>query len=176
MPVVNDLSLAIHAKAGMVNPFSSEHIGPCSIDLTLADHILIESLDDQGGPWAEVDINKPYLLAPKQFCLASTHEVITIPEDMCGQIILRSSAARAGLNHALAGFLDPGFSGQVTLELTNQLQLASFKLHAGQRLVQLILHTLNAPTGAPYALRGNYQNQRRVTASNNNFAPIPNAC
>ena len=176
MPVVNDLSLAIHAKAGMVDPFIPSHLGPCSLDLTLSDHIFIESLDDNGGPWVEVDITDPYPLRPKQFCLASTHEVISIPEDMCGQIVLRSSAARAGLNHALAGFLDSGFSGQVTLELTNQLQLSSFKLHAGQRLVQLILHKLNAPAGSPYALRGNYQHQRGVTPSNNNFAPIPNAC
>ena len=159
----------------MIQPFNPDHLSPSSYDLTLEDHILVESVDDNADGWIEVSIDQPYIVKPKQFILASTAEVISIPPDCAAQVVLRSSAARAGWNHALAGWIDPGFSGQVTLELTNQRQLADLEIHTGQRLVQLVVHRLVSTPSALYGVKGNYQHQRRVTRSNNNLSAISNA-
>ena len=170
--VLNDSALHGYASSGMVTPFNIHHVSPCSIDLTLGDKILIESLDQNSNGWCEIDITQPYDLKPKQFILATTAENIKLPDDVSAQIILRSSAARAGWNHALAGWIDPGWNGQITLELTNQKQLNFLSVQAGQRLVQLVCFKLNQPAAAPYSLTGNYQNQVGVTPSNNNLSPI----
>ena len=170
--ILSDTSLDTLAQNGLVHPYNSNHLSPCSIDLTLSNKILVESCDDKNGPWCSVNIDGGYQIAPKQFFLASTEEIITIPNDCCGQIVLRSSAARAGLDHCLAGFIDAGWHGRITLEFTNQLQLSQFNVHTGQRLVQLLVHKLNQPVKTSYAIKGNYQNQYDVTPSNLNFNSI----
>lgn len=172
MTVLNDSTLRRYASSGMVQPFNPQHISPCSVDLTLGNEILVESLDMNTNGWVPMDITEPYDLKPKQFILATTAETIKLPDDVSAQIILRSSAARAGWNHALSGWIDPGWSGQITLELTNQRQLSFLSVQAGQRLVQLVCFKLNQPAAMPYGLTGNYQNQVGVTPSNNNLSPI----
>ena len=170
--ILSDTSLNTLAQNGLVSPYNPKHLSPCSIDLTLANTISVESCDDKNGPWCKVNIDDGYQIAPKQFFLASTEEVITIPNDCCGQIVLRSSAARAGIDHCLAGFIDSGWHGQITLEFTNQLQLSQFRVETGQRLVQLLVHKLNQTVNTSYAIKGNYQNQQGVTPSNLNFSSI----
>ena len=169
MAVLSDNTLHDLARDGLISPYNPAYVSPCSIDLTLGSEIQIECLDDKMGPWLSMDITDPYRLKPKQFILAHTAETITIPDGYSGQILLRSSAARAGFNHALAGWIDPGFHGQITLELTNQLQLHDLEIHAGQRLLQLIIFSLDTPTTRPYGMVGNYQNQTGATISNLNF-------
>lgn len=169
MTVLSDNALANLAVNGLVEPFDVTAISPCSIDLHIGSKIQVESLDDNGNGWVELDITDPYFLKPKQFVLAHTAETITIPDGYSGQILLRSSAARAGYNHALAGWIDPGFSGQITLELTNQLQLHDLELTAGMRLLQLIIFNLNDPPFRSYSEVGNYQHQTGPTLSNLNF-------
>lgn len=171
--ILNDSSLGLlSAENFLVTPFNPNHVGPCSIDLTLSDTVLVESCDDKNGPWCSVNIDNGYKIAPKQFFLASTAETVAIPPDCCGQIILRSSTARAGINSLYAGFIDPGFVGTITLELVNELQLSHFEVQTGQRLIQLIIHSLNEPAVCPYEIKGNYQNQSAVTPSNLNFNSI----
>lgn len=170
--IYSDTALTSHAYAGMVEPFNRNHVGPCSIDLTIGDHILVESLDDNGNGWVEMDITDGLNIIPKQFLLTTTAETIHIPDHMCGQIILRSSAARAGWNHALAGFIDAGWHGKITLELTNQLQLNQLRITKGDRLIQLVLHSLDESPQKPYGLVGNYQFQERTTPSNLNLSSI----
>ena len=87
-------------------------------------------------------------------------------------VLLRSSAARAGYEHSLAGWCDPSFEEQLTLELRNNLRHHRLALQAGMRLCQLIVHQLDAQTVNHYGLRGNYQGQTSVTASTNNFSQI----
>ncbi len=169
MTVLSDNALLNLAIDGLVDPFDSDLLSPCSIDLRLGSQIQVESLDDNGNGWVPMDITTPYLLRPKQFVLAHTAETINIPDGYSGQILLRSSAARAGFNHALAGWIDPGFSGQITLELTNQLQLHDLSICAGQRLLQLIVFKLDTIPNRSYALTGNYQHQTKATISNLNF-------
>lgn len=169
MAVLSDNALANLATNGLVEPFNSAHLSPCSIDLTLGNRIKVESLDDHNSGWVEMDITEPYFLRPKEFVLASTAETVSIPESCSGQILLRSSAARAGYQHSLAGWLDPGFTGEVTLEICNQLLLHTLPLQAGQRLLQLIIFSLDAPPARSYSVTGNYQNQTGPTLSNLNF-------
>ena len=170
--VLNDSALHHHADKGMVKPYNPLHVSCCSIDLTLGDEILVESLDMNSNGWVPVSIKEPYQLKPKQFILATTAETVRIPDDLLGQIILRSSAARAGWNHALAGWIDPGFNGQITLELTNQKQLNFLEIQAGMRLVQLVCFKLNVPASSPYYKVGNYCDQVGPTPSNNNLQSI----
>lgn len=169
MAVLSDNALANLAANGLVTPFIPEALSPCSIDLHIGSKVQVESLDDHGNGWVELDITEPYFLKPKQFVLASTLETVKIPDGYSGQILLRSSAARAGYNHALAGWIDPGFHGQITLELTNQLQLHDLELTSGMRLLQLIIFNLDAVPAHSYSEVGNYQNQTGPTISNLNF-------
>lgn len=172
MPVLNDKALLAEAERGFLRPFNPNHVSAASIDLTLGDTIKIESLDAINGPWVPISIEKPYEMIPGQFVLAHTVETITMPDDCCGQIVLRSSAARAGFEHANAGFVDSSFNGQLVLELKNNLQLRSLTLEKGMRLVQLIVFKLNDPAQTTYAKKGNYQGQQGVVTSNHNFASI----
>lgn len=173
--ILNDASLHSYASNGMVTPFTPQHVSPCSIDLTLGDKILIESLDQDSNGWVSVDITKPYHLRPGQFILATTAENITLPSYLSAQIILRSSAARAGWDHCLAGWIDPGWNGQITLELRNNRQLHNLTIQAGMRLVQLVCFELSSSAINPYSVNGNYQNQQGVTPSNLNLSSLSSA-
>lgn len=90
--------------------------------------------------------------------LATTPEFVRIPNDAAATIYLKSSRAREGLDHALAGWIDPGFCGQITLELHAHRPVI---LTAGQRVVQLVMMSLTAPALKPYS--GRYQGQRGPT-------------
>ena len=172
MTVLNDSAIHHEADRGMISPYNPLHVQPCSIDLTLGNKMLIESLDQNSNGWVEVDITKPYQLKPGQFVLCSTAEKVTLPDDIAGQLMLRSSAARKGFDHCLAGFVDSGWSGELTLELRNNLQLNFLEIQAGMRLMQLVCYKLNFPSMANYAVTGKYKNQAGPTPSNNNLQPI----
>ena len=172
MTVLNDSAIHHEADRGMVSPYNPLHVQPCSIDLTLGSKMLIESLDQNSNGWVEVDITNPYQLKPGQFVLCSTLENVTLPNDIAGQLMLRSSAARKGFDHCLAGFVDPGWSGELTLELRNNLQLNFLEIQAGMRLMQLVCYKLNFPASTPYYKVGNYCDQVGPTASNNNLSPL----
>ena len=88
----------------MVHPYVPENVGPASIDLTLHSQIAIQAIET-GPLWERRDLidDGPYMLAPGEFILASTAEVVTMPRHLCGQLMLRSSAARMGLEHSFRG-------------------------------------------------------------------------
>lgn len=150
-------------EAGVIDS-RPEHVGPSSIDLHLADDFWVEA-----PTWAQVV--RPGLgrgpdmrhsagvakLAPGAFCLAATRERVTMPADLTAVVYLRSTAARCGLDHALAVYIDPGFIGSITLELRNSLAVHPLWLYAGDRLAQIVFHR-HAPTDAPY--RGAYQGDK----------------
>lgn len=167
--VQNDIDLKVLCLKGLAVPFIQDNLSGCSIDLTLGDSIKIESLDQQNGPLIDVDIKDGYTIRPKQFFLAHTREVITIPDGYSAQLLLRSSTARAGLDHLNAGWIDPSFSGQITLECVNVMQLHDFEIKAGMRLVQLIVFKNSGFSDVAYSEIGNYQDQRGTTASNMNL-------
>src|SRR5450631_3512260 len=122
--------------------------------------------------------DEPFILHPGEFVLASTYEVITLPDDIAGRLEGKSSLGRLGLlTHSTAGFIDPGFSGHITLELSNVANLP-VKLFPGMKIGQLCLIKLSSPAEHPYgsAVYGSrYQGQRGPTPSRSyvNFRTWP---
>lgn len=173
-------------------PFDSPQFQPASIDLRLDNEFAaLDSLSIAGSYYTDPPIidpekadevhyirhylgnDEPYVLRPGGFVLASTVELVDFPKDLAGQVIDKSSLARLGL--ALhAGFIDPGFRGHITLEITNHAALP-FKLWPGMLIGQLVLFTMSSSAGKSYGEEGfenRYQDQTRgpvVSRSNQNF-------
>lgn len=169
--ILHDSSLRLRALTGLVDPYLPSNIQGSSIDLTLGSTIKVENMESTSGEkWRDIDITRPYALHPGEFILAHTAETVSIPEDCSAMVLLRSSAARAGYDHSLAGWCDPSFTGEITLELRNNLRYHSLPVQAGMRLCQLVVHELEAAPENLYAVRGNYQGQKGATASNANFS------
>ena len=116
----------------------------------------------------EVDPAEPFILHPGEFVLGSTYEFVTLPDDVAARLEGKSSLGRLGLlTHSTAGFVDPGFKGHVTLELSN---VATFpiKLWPGMKIGQLCFFKLTSPSEHPYGSEkyaSRYQGQRGPTAS-----------
>lgn len=116
----------------------------------------------------EPEGDEPFILHPGEFVLASTYEIISLPDDLASRLEGKSSLGRLGLvTHSTAGFIDPGFSGHVTLELSN-LATLPIKLWPGMKIGQLCLFRMTSPSEAPYGSErygSRYQGQRGPTAS-----------
>ena len=116
----------------------------------------------------EVDGDDPFILHPGEFVLGSTYETVTLPDDVAARLEGKSSLGRLGLlTHSTAGFIDPGFSGHVTLELSNVATLP-IKLWPGMKIGQLCFFRLSSPAEHPYGsdrYGSRYQGQRGPTAS-----------
>ena len=148
---------------------SDVHLGPCSVDLTLAEDYLVPHLPDD-RPYITTNEDYPHRLAPvetfvlypQKFVLASTNELIKIPDYMCAVVHGRSSVGRLGIQVQNAGFIDAGFVGQITLELVNQSN-APVLLKPHMRICQLVMHNLHGQSKRPY--RGKYQGQVGPTPS-----------
>ena len=161
-----------------VGPLEDERlqIQPASIDLRLSDEFVIyrpsqvsclDPRDPQTLVAASQRLRVPYgeafVLHPGEFGLGSTIEEVAIPHDLVATVDGRSSIGRlAVVVHATAGFIDPGFQGQITLELSN-IGPIPVKLYPGMRVAQLVFHELKSPAEVPYgsAERGSsYQGQQ----------------
>lgn len=171
-----DLARAIGAGRLTITPHEPQLLQPSSIDIRLDRHLLawpaggvIDPAAD--NPMLPVDMNDmggTYPLGPGQMVLASTVEHISLDATLAARVEGRSSMGRLGLaTHITAGFIDPGFSGHVTLELVN-LAPRPLLLHAGMRIGQLCVFQLSGPARWPYGANGlasHYQGQRGPTAS-----------
>lgn len=135
-----------------------KQIQPASVDLRLG-HAFIRvrkshvGVVDLANPEQELDrvqAHKSFVVEPGEFVLASTIERVTMPYDLVGRVDGRSSLGRLGLVvHVTAGFIDPGFDGNITLEMTN-LNPSPLRLHVGLRVCQLSLHRLTSVVERPY--------------------------
>ena len=116
----------------------------------------------------EPDGDEPFILHPGEFVLGSTYEVVSLPDDIAARVEGKSSLGRLGLlTHATAGFVDPGFSGHVTLELANVATLP-IKLYPGMKIGQFCFFRLSSPSEHPYGSAkygSRYQGQRGPTPS-----------
>jgi dCTP deaminase len=179
--LLSDRDLRLEIKAGRVRvePFDEGMIQPSSIDVRLDrffrvfenhKYSVIDPSVEQGELTREVEVGASefFILHPGEFVLASTYEVITLPDDIAGRLEGKSSLGRLGLlTHSTAGFIDPGFSGHITLELSNVANLP-VKLFPGMKIGQLCLIKLTSAAEHPYgsALYGSrYQGQRGPTPS-----------
>jgi len=174
-----DIRAEIAAKRVGVEPFEEAMIQPSSVDVRLDKffrvfenhkYSVIDPSTEQAELTREViaEGDEPFILHPGEFVLASTYEVITLPEDIAGRLEGKSSLGRLGLlTHSTAGFIDPGFSGHITLELSNVANLP-VKLFPGMKIGQLCLIKLSSPAEHPYGSEkygSRYQGQRGPTAS-----------
>jgi dCTP deaminase len=162
-----------------IDPFEIEMVQPSSVDVRLdrffrvfENHRYseIDPSREQPDLTREVEVapDEHFILHPGEFVLASTYEVITLPHDIAGRLEGKSSLGRLGLlTHSTAGFIDPGFSGHITLELSNVANLP-VKLFPGMKIGQLCLFKLSSNAEHPYgsAIYGSrYQGQRGPTPS-----------
>jgi dCTP deaminase len=174
-----DIRAEIAANRVGVEPFDEAMIQPSSVDVRLDKffrvfenhkYSVIDPSTEQAELTREViaEGDEPFILHPGEFVLASTYEVITLPDDIAGRLEGKSSLGRLGLlTHSTAGFIDPGFSGHITLELSNVANLP-VKLFPGMKIGQLCLIKLSSPAEHPYgsAVYGSrYQGQRGPTPS-----------
>jgi dCTP deaminase len=179
--LLSDRDIAAEIKAGrvQVEPFEPSMIQPSSVDVRLDRFFRVfenhryEVIDpsiEQSELTREVAVSPDdfFILHPGEFVLASTYEVITLPDDIAGRLEGKSSLGRLGLlTHSTAGFIDPGFSGHITLELSNVANLP-VKLYPGMKIGQLCLIKLSSAAEHPYgsAVYGSrYQGQRGPTPS-----------
>jgi dCTP deaminase len=174
-----DIAKEISAGRVVVEPFDAAMIQPSSVDVRLDRFFRVfenhryEVIDpsiEQPDLTREVAVSPDdfFILHPGEFVLASTYEVITLPDDIAGRLEGKSSLGRLGLlTHSTAGFIDPGFSGHITLELSNVANLP-VKLYPGMKIGQLCLIKLSSAAEHPYgsAIYGSrYQGQRGPTPS-----------
>jgi dCTP deaminase len=115
-----------------------------------------------------IDDDRPFFIHPGEFVLASTLQVVTLPDDILAQVEGKSSLGRIGLLiHATAGFVDPGWTGKLTLELSNVAKMP-IALYVGMKIGQLSFMRMSTPVDRPYGspgLRSKYQGQMRPTPS-----------
>jgi len=116
----------------------------------------------------EVGEEQPFLVHPGEFLLISTLEHLELPDDMAGRLEGKSSLARIGLLvHSTAGYVDPGWKGKLTMQMTNVGRLP-VTLYAGMRIAQMTFLRLTTPAERPYGSAGlgsKYQGQKDPTAS-----------
>ena len=163
----------------VLEPFDEAMVQPSSVDVRIDKFFRvfenhryphIDPAEEQSELTREVQpqAGEPFILHPGEFVLASTYEVITLPDDIAGRLEGKSSLGRLGLlTHSTAGFIDPGFSGHVTLELSNVATLP-IKLWPGMKIGQLCLFRLSSPAEHPYGSSqygSRYQGQRGPTPS-----------
>jgi dCTP deaminase len=152
----------------MVDPYDPELVNPCSLDVRLGTSLLIESAEGPEMvryPLEGHTRDRPYWLSPGQFVLSGTLEYVRIPETICAQFALKSSRAREGIEHLLAGWIDAGFWGIITLELHNSRQLHPVALWPGMRIGQLVFSRLASTPERSYAVTGRYHQAQGVEAS-----------
>ncbi|MEU3018456.1 MULTISPECIES: dCTP deaminase [unclassified Nocardiopsis] len=174
-----DIRSEIDSGRVRIDPFEPSLVQPSSIDVRLDRFFRV--FENHKYPHIDPSVEQPdltrlvetdgeeaFILHPGEFVLASTYEVVTLPDDIASRLEGKSSLGRLGLlTHSTAGFIDPGFSGHVTLELSNVATLP-IKLYPGMKIGQLCMFRLTSPAERPYgsaAYGSRYQGQRGPTPS-----------
>ncbi len=184
-----DIHAQIDAGRVVLHPWEPAMVQPSSVDVRLDRYFrlfdnhkypVIDPAQDQPDltRLVEVEADESFVLHPGEFVLGSSYEQVTLPDDIAARVEGKSSLGRLGLlTHATAGFVDPGFTGHVTLELSNVATLP-IVLHPGMKIGQLCFFQLSSPAEHPYgsSVKGShYQGQRGPTASRSfqNFHRTP---
>ncbi len=179
--LLSDRDIKSEVESGRIklDPYDAAMVQPASVDIrldrffrTFENHRyqFIDPREDQPDMTRAVEVapHEPFVLHPGEFVLGSTYEVVTLPEDIAARVEGKSSLGRLGLlTHATAGFIDPGFSGHVTLELSNVANLP-VTLWPGMKIGQLCFIRMSSASEHPYGSSvygSRYQNQRGPTPS-----------
>lgn len=189
--LLSDRDIRAEVASGRVvlEPYDPAMVQPSSVDVRLDrwfrlfdnhKYAVIDPAAEQPEltRLVEVPTDEPFVLHPGEFVLGSTYEQVTLPDDVAARLEGKSSLGRLGLlTHSTAGFVDPGFSGHVTLELSNVATLP-IKLWPGMKVGQLCFFRLSSAAEQPYgstSTGSRYQGQRGPTASRSwlNFHRTP---
>jgi dCTP deaminase len=179
--VLSDRSLREELARGriVVHPLGDDAIQPASVDLRLEGafrtfratrrpYVDVREPQEELTELAVVAEGEPFFVQPGSFVLAATIETIALPDDIVARVDGKSSLGRLGLLvHATAGYVDPGFRGKLTLELSNQSQMP-IALYPGMKIAQISFYRLSAPSERPYGSPGlgsKYQGQEGPTPS-----------
>ncbi len=174
-----DIRAEIDAGRICLEPYDEAMVQPASIDVRIDKYFRL--FDNHRYPFidpaaeqpdltrlVEAAPDEPFILHPNEFVLASSYESVSLPDDVSARLEGKSSLGRLGLlTHSTAGFIDPGFSGHVTLELSNMATLP-ITLWPGMKIGQLCFFRLSSPAEHPYGSAkygSRYQGQRGPTAS-----------
>jgi dCTP deaminase len=145
----------------MIEPFTVEQLNPASYDLQIGPIAMVEHIN---GNLVELELRDGIIIGPGERCLAQSMEKFNIPSHVAANILLKSSRAREGWDHAFAGWCDPGWHGSVlTLELRNTNRYRTLILTEGMLMVQMIFHTLDREPNHLY--KGKYNNNSIVARS-----------
>ena len=189
--LLSDRDIRAQVEAGRIalDPYDPGLVQPSSIDVRLDRYFRvfenhryphIDPAEEQPDLTRAVEVegDEPFILHPGEFALGSIFELVTLPDDVAARVEGKSSLGRLGLlTHATAGFVDPGFSGHVTLELANVATLP-IKLYPGMKIGQFCFFRLSSPSEHPYGSEkygSRYQGQRGPTPSRSfaNFHRTP---
>lgn len=179
--LLSDRDIKKELEAGRItlSPSAEDMIQPASIDVRIDRYFrlfdnhkyaLIDPAEDQPDltRLVEVDPTEGFILHPGEFVLASTYEQVGLPDDISARLEGKSSLGRLGLlTHSTAGFIDPGFQGHITLELSNMATLP-IRLWPGMKIGQLCFFKMTSAADNPYgagATHSRYLGQRGPTAS-----------
>ena len=179
--ILSDVSIKAAIEMGRIeiDPFDPSMVQPSSIDLRVDRYFrvfenhrysFIDPKEEQPELTKEVatEVNVPFVLHPGEFVLGSTLEVVRLGNDIVARLEGKSSLGRLGLLiHSTAGFVDPGFEGHLTLELSNVANLP-IAIYPGMRIGQLSFYELSTAAEHPYGsgrIASKYQGQRGPTPS-----------
>jgi dCTP deaminase len=168
--LLNDTALvkALEDERFTLTPFDSSRVQPSSIDMTLGNQFsvlnwtfpqgtVVDLREDNSAFLNDISVVGYLDLKPGEFALATTVEVLTLPNDLAARVEGKSSLGRLGLMvHITAGFIDPGFHGEVTLELVNLLPVP-IRIYPGMPVAQLAVFEMTGEAANPY--EGKYQGQ-----------------
>jgi dCTP deaminase len=179
--ILSDVDIRKEIESGriVIDPFDPDSIQPSSVDLHVDDRFRVFA----NSRYPYIDVKKempgltevvevadpdPFILHPGEFVLGSTLERVAIPNDMVARLEGKSSLGRLGLLiHSTAGYVDPGWDGYLTLELSNVANLP-ITIYPGMKIGQISFFRLTTPAERPYGsteTRSKYQGQRGPTAS-----------
>jgi dCTP deaminase len=179
--ILSDRDILREIEAGRlaIEPFERECVQPSSVDLHLGNQLLLfrnshrpfidvkQPVDELMEPH-EVPYGESFAVHPLEVLLASTYEAVTLPDDLVARLEGKSSLARLGLQvHATAGFVDPGWHGHLTLELSNVTKFPIL-IYPGMKIAQISFMRMSSPVLVPYGsqrLHSKYQGERGPTAS-----------
>lgn len=178
MAIFSDISIKRVIGEGkvVIQPYSEELVQPSSIDVRLGNTFRVfrnhsaACIDPKANNHVTEEITvgeEGFVIHPGEFVLGVTMEHVTLPADIVARLEGKSSLGRIGLLvHATAGYIDPGFSGQITLEMSDIANLP-IRLYPGMRIGQISLHALTEPAEKPYGSGGvgKYQGQTGPTDS-----------
>lgn len=181
MTVLSDRTIKEELAAGrlVIEPLDEANIQPASIDLQLdlvfrifrvtrRPFVDVRQPMDDLTELVTIEDDEPFIIQPGTFVLGSTLESVTLPDDIVARVDGRSSLGRLGLLvHATAGYVDPGWTGKLTLELSNQSQMP-IALYYGMKISQISFLRMSTPVDRPYGSEGlasKYQGQTGPTPS-----------